>query len=136
MMKYFLLYIKQTLRFVLKPMSFVPAIIMMCLIFNFSDQTADTSSALSYKVGVEVADALGSYEYVVKKIEVYDNCEVSIFIKKLRVDLGQITNLTKKLSDLNDMYKNVKKYKGVLDMRKVNNEGKYIFKKDKKSKNH
>ncbi len=53
-MKYFLLYIKQTLRFVLKPLSFVPAIIMMCLIFNFSEQDADTSSQLSYKVGVEV----------------------------------------------------------------------------------
>lgn len=53
-MKFFLLYIKQTLRFVLKPLSFIPAIVMMCLIFNFSDQTADTSSALSYKVGVEV----------------------------------------------------------------------------------
>ncbi len=53
-MKYFLLYIKQTLRFVLKPLSFVPAIIMMCLIFNFSGQDADTSSQLSYKVGVEV----------------------------------------------------------------------------------
>ena len=53
-MKYFLLYIKQTLRFVLKPMSFVPAIFMMCLIFNFSGQSADASSDLSYKVGVEV----------------------------------------------------------------------------------
>ena len=53
-MKYFLLYIKQTLRFVLKPLSFLPAIVMMCLIFNFSNQTADNSSALSYKVGVEV----------------------------------------------------------------------------------
>ncbi len=53
-MKYLLLYIKQTLRFVLKPMSFLPAIIMMCLIFNFSEQDANTSSQLSYKVGVEV----------------------------------------------------------------------------------
>ncbi|WP_026669054.1 VanZ family protein [Butyrivibrio sp. AE3006] len=53
-MKYFLLYIKQTLRFVLKPLSFVPAVVMMIVIFNFSDQTADNSSALSYKVGVEV----------------------------------------------------------------------------------
>ena len=53
-MKYFLLYIKQTLRFVLKPMSFVPAIIMMCLIFMFSGQDGDESSALSYEVGVKV----------------------------------------------------------------------------------
>ena len=53
-MKYFLMYIKQTLRFVLKPMSFIPAIIMMILIFNFSAQDADVSSDLSYKVGVKV----------------------------------------------------------------------------------
>ena len=53
-MKYFWMYIKQTLRFVLKPMSFLPAIIMMCLIFGFSNQDAMTSSALSYKVGVKV----------------------------------------------------------------------------------
>jgi VanZ family protein len=53
-MKYFLLYIKQTLRFVLKPLSFVPAIIMMCLIFMFSEQEGDQSSQLSYQVGVTV----------------------------------------------------------------------------------
>ena len=53
-MKYFLLYIKQTLRFVLKPLSFVPAIVMMCLIFSFSSQTSESSSALSYNVGVEI----------------------------------------------------------------------------------
>ena len=53
-MKYFLLYIKQTLRFVLKPMSFVPAIIMMCLIFTFSAQDGEESSRLSYEVGVKV----------------------------------------------------------------------------------
>ena len=53
-MKYFLLYIKQTMRFVLKPLSFVPAIIMMVLIFNFSAQEGDQSSQLSYEVGVRV----------------------------------------------------------------------------------
>ncbi len=53
-MKYILLYIKQTLRFVLKPLSFVPAIFMMILIFTFSGQDAEESSALSYEVGVKV----------------------------------------------------------------------------------
>ena len=53
-MKYFLLYIKQTLRFVLKPLSFVPAIIMMCVIFMFSAQEGDVSGELSYQVGVKV----------------------------------------------------------------------------------
>jgi VanZ family protein len=53
-MKYFLEYIKLTLRFVLKPLSFVPAIVMMCVIFMFSAQDADESSQLSYEVGVAV----------------------------------------------------------------------------------
>ena len=53
-MKHFGEKIKKTLRFVLKPLSFVPAIIMMCLIFGFSGQDANTSSELSYKVGVKV----------------------------------------------------------------------------------
>ncbi len=53
-MKYFLMYIKQTLRFVLKPMSFVPAIIMMVLIFSFSEQNGETSGMLSYKVGIKI----------------------------------------------------------------------------------
>ena len=53
-MKYFLMYIKQTLRFVLKPLSFVPAIIMMLVIYSFSAQEGDQSSQLSYEVGVRV----------------------------------------------------------------------------------
>ena len=53
-MKYFLLYIKETLRFVLKPMSFLPAIMMMCIIFMLSSQEGTTSSQLSYKVGVQI----------------------------------------------------------------------------------
>lgn len=53
-MKYFLEYIKQTLRFVLKPMSFLPALIMMYAIFMFSAQEAGESSRLSYDVGVKV----------------------------------------------------------------------------------
>ena len=53
-MKYFLMYIKQTLRFVLKPLSFVPAIFMMCLIFSMSAQDGDQSGQLSYEVGVKV----------------------------------------------------------------------------------
>ncbi|MCR5669690.1 MAG: VanZ family protein [Butyrivibrio sp.] len=75
-MKYFLMYIKQTLRFVLKPLSFVPAIIMMCLIFGFSSQTADESSDLSFEVGIKVLEMANetfdkgwSYEHIVELSE-------------------------------------------------------------------
>ncbi len=48
------MYIKQTLRFVLKPLSFVPAIIMMCLIFSFSSQDSTESADVSVSFGVKV----------------------------------------------------------------------------------
>lgn len=51
-------------RIVLKPLSFLPAIFMMYIIFSFSAQDAETSSQISYKVshkvieiGAEVIDA-------------------------------------------------------------------------------
>ena len=57
-MKYFVLYIKQTLRFVLKPMSFLPAIAMMCLIFYFSSMDGTTSASLSYRVGLKAVETV------------------------------------------------------------------------------
>ena len=53
-MKYILLFIKQTLRFILKPLSFLPAIIMMCLIFSFSSQSGNESGQLSYDTGIKL----------------------------------------------------------------------------------
>ena len=44
------------LRIVLKPLSFLPAILMMYLIFSFSAQDADTSSQLSYKVSHKIIE--------------------------------------------------------------------------------
>lgn len=101
-----------------------------------------TNATLYKKIGVtnkkqldavlQVANGVADYDFVVKKITVNKNCEISIVIRKNRVDLGTTTNLKKKLSSLNDMSKNLKKLKGTLDMRFVNNEGKYILKRTKK----
>lgn len=101
-----------------------------------------TNANLYKKVGVtnkkqfnavlQVANGVDDYDFVVKKIIVNKDCEVTIVIKNVQVMLGTTTNLKKKLSDLNDMSKNLKKLKGTLDMRFVNNEGKYILKKTKK----
>lgn len=53
-MKYFLLFIKKLMRYTLKPLSFLPAILIMILIFNFSSQPADastdTSMAATHKI--------------------------------------------------------------------------------------
>ncbi len=53
-MKYFLLFIKKTLRFILKPLSFAPAIVVMYMIFRLSAQDGITSSQLSYKISTKI----------------------------------------------------------------------------------
>lgn len=40
----------------LKPLSFLPAIIMMYLIFSFSAQTGEQSGALSYRISYEIVE--------------------------------------------------------------------------------
>lgn len=49
-MNFFTLFFKKLLRYLLKPLSFVPAIIMMYIIFSFSSQTGSDSGSLSFKV--------------------------------------------------------------------------------------
>lgn len=84
-MKYIWLFIKTLLRLVLKPLSFVPAIIMMYVIFNFSAQDGANSAMLSKKVSVaivevanivldkgwddaQVAQKANEYHYYVRKL--------------------------------------------------------------------
>ena len=55
-MKYFRLFIKKLLRYLLKPLSFLPAILMMYLIFNFSAQNGDISGHLSGAVTTELVE--------------------------------------------------------------------------------
>lgn len=49
-MRYVCLFFKTLLRLVLKPLSFVPAIVVMYFILNFSGQSGIDSAQLSYKV--------------------------------------------------------------------------------------
>ncbi|MDO4284008.1 MAG: VanZ family protein [Eubacteriales bacterium] len=49
-MKYIVLFIKKTLRLLLKPLSFVPALLVMYMIFSFSAQDGAQSSAVSTAV--------------------------------------------------------------------------------------
>ncbi len=48
------------MKYVLKPLSFLPAILMMYLIFSFSGQSGDTSAELSYKVSCKVVEIQGT----------------------------------------------------------------------------
>ena len=51
-MKYFKMFLKKLLRYVLKPLSFLPALMMMFVIFNFSAQDGTASSSVSSTVSV------------------------------------------------------------------------------------
>lgn len=51
---YIWLFIKTLLRIVLKPLSFIPALLMMYFIFSFSAREGAQSVQLSYKVTKEI----------------------------------------------------------------------------------
>lgn len=73
-MRYILLFIKTLLRAVLKPLSFVPAILVMYMIYQFSAQGGADSSALSYKVtkvAVRTADEVLDKDLSEDQIETY-----------------------------------------------------------------
>ena len=49
-MEFFSLFLKKFLRYILKPLSFFPALVMMYFIISFSSQTGAESGSLSYDV--------------------------------------------------------------------------------------
>lgn len=55
---YFALFIKKTLRYLLKPLSFVPAILVAFMIFQFSAQPAVESSAVSQSVTARIVHSV------------------------------------------------------------------------------
>lgn len=59
-MKYFKLFLKKLLRYVLKPLSFLPALMMMFVIFNFSAQDGTASSSVSSTVSVRFVQVFDS----------------------------------------------------------------------------
>ena len=48
--------IKDFFVFILKPLSFLPAIVMMCIIFSFSSQDGVDSGSLSHEVSVKIVE--------------------------------------------------------------------------------
>lgn len=77
--------IKFLLRFLLKPLSFIPALMMMYIIFSFSAQDGTASSNLSYKVtykAVSAADRALDLELTDKQIS---RCirKIHYYVRKL-----------------------------------------------------
>ncbi|MFI3212638.1 MAG: VanZ family protein [Eubacteriales bacterium] len=73
-MDYLLLFFKKVLRYVLKPLSFLPAFIMIYIIFSFSSQSGTDSGSLSLKVTtymVNVGDAILNKNYDTSQLAYY-----------------------------------------------------------------
>ncbi len=60
-MKYISLFFKKLLRYLLKPLSFLPAIFVMYVIYYLSAQDGATSAGISLKVSVRIADLINRF---------------------------------------------------------------------------
>lgn len=91
-MKYILLFLKKTLRFLLKPLSFVPAVAVMYLIFSFSAQDGASSSALSLKVSTKIVETAG---------QVF---ELDLSDAQIRAGAAQIHHYIRKLGHVTEYF--------------------------------
>ena len=57
-MNYFVVFLKKTFRYLLRPLSFVPAILVMVMIYRFSAQPAVESASLSQEVTERVVHSI------------------------------------------------------------------------------
>lgn len=84
-MKYLILFLKKTLRYLLKPLSFLPAIFVMYVIFSFSAQDGAASAGLSHKVSVwlvETADKILDKNLSTVQILAYAD-QIHYYVRKL-----------------------------------------------------
>lgn len=84
-MKYVLLFLKTLLRLILKPLSFLPAIVVMYCITTFSGQSGVDSGQLSYKVTrelVEIANDITDKNLTEAEIAVYTE-NYHYYVRKL-----------------------------------------------------
>ncbi len=83
-MKYVGLFIKKLLRYLLKPLSFLPAIAVMYLIFSFSSQDGVSSAQLSRKVShkvVVLADQVLDKGWNGAQVEAYTE-QIHYYVRK------------------------------------------------------
>lgn len=88
-MRYVGLFLKKLLRYLLKPLSFVPAILVMYLIFVFSAQDGGQSARLSLKVShkvVTVADRVLDKEW--------DEAQITYYTEKIHYYIRKTAHVT------------------------------------------
>lgn len=77
------------MKYVFKPLSFLPAILMMYLIFTFSGQTGETSSELSYKISRKVVEIQGQLSG-----QSYDDYTISVKADEIHYYVRKAAHMT------------------------------------------
>ena len=71
---------KKILIHLLKPLSFLPAILMMYLIYSFSAQTGEVSGALSYEVSYQIVETKN--EVLTETELAYSASSIEFYVRK------------------------------------------------------
>lgn len=98
------------------------------------NKVIEPTKAEDLSVLLKVIKCVDEYGYPVKKISVNEESEVTIYIKKIQIQLGKENQMEEKVLALNDMYENVIEYQGVLNMKYLDPTGTYTLKKTEKTK--
>lgn len=83
---------------------------------------------------LKVVGLAKEYKFDIKRFDVSKEREISLYIKKIQVQLGKEANMEEKVQAFNDLYDNVIKYEGVLNMKRLSADKSYTLKKAEKSK--
>ena len=77
-----------------------------------------------YDLLLTVSQAIQKYNFTVKKIEITEDGQASIYIKKVKIEFGKGRDLNEKMIDLSDMIDGgLLKYKGTLNMKSLSTDG-------------
>lgn len=81
---------------------------------------------------LDVTQTVDKYDIKVKKINISENLEATLYINSFRIALGSDGDYGKKIAALADILPHMEDIPGELDMREYNkNDTGYVFKKDK-----
>ena len=87
-------------------------------------QTKDTKALNAL---LKVINSAKEYDFDIKRIDVSEEQEVTMYNKKLQVQLGKATNIERKLLKFNEFYDKAIGYEGVLNMKRLSPDGNYTL---------
>lgn len=78
---------------------------------------------------LDITQMLEKYSLGVDKIYITKDFEVTLYIEKVKVEMGN-SDMNEKMIVLNDLHKNLEGHSGTLDMKELSEDGNYTLKKD------